>query len=159
MKPILALTVLAIAASSISLGQMAGEKSASKDKVEQQLINLEKERSDAVIKGDTATLDRMTADDYVLTNALGQVRNKAQILADLKSGELKYQSIDNDDVTVHVYGNAAVLTGHSTTKGQSGGKDISGQYRFTRVYVKRDGRWQSVAFQQTKIAEPYARDT
>ena len=155
MKPIFALAVLALAAAPISVGQMADEKSASKNpKVEQQLIDLEKQRSQAVVKGDTAALDKMTAEDYEFTNPLGEVKTKAQILQDIKSGELKYESIDLDDVKARVYGNAAVVTGRTTTKGQYGGKDVSGQYRFTRVYTKRNGGWQSVAFQQTRIAEP-----
>jgi ketosteroid isomerase-like protein len=155
MKPILALAVFALAASPFSVGQMTDDKSASKNaKVEQQLIDLEKQRNEAVVKGDTAALDKMTADDYEFTNPSGQVRTKAQILQDIKSGELKYESIDTDDVKARVYGNAAVLTGRATTKGQSGGKDVSGQYRFTRVYVKGKGGWRSVAFQQTRVAEP-----
>jgi ketosteroid isomerase-like protein len=155
MKPILALAVFALVASPFSVGQMTDEKSTSKNaKVEQQLIDLEKQRSEAVVKGDTATLDKMTAEDYLFTNPLGQVRTKAQILQDLKSGELKFESIETDDVKARVYGNAAVVTGRATTKGKSGGQDVSGQFRFTRVYVKNKGRWQSVAFQQTRIAEP-----
>ena len=155
MKPLLALAIFALAGSPFSVGQMTDGKSASKNaKVEQQLIDLEKQRSEAVVKGDTAALDKMTAEDYEFTNPLGQVRTKAQILQDIKSGELKYESIDTDDVKARVYGNTAVLTGRATTKGQYGGKDVSGQYRFTRVYVKNNGRWQSVAFQQTRVAEP-----
>jgi len=46
-----------------------------------------------------------------------------------------------------------VVTGRSNPKGTIDGKDVSGPIRFTRVYVKRNGNWQSVLFQQTRIAQ------
>ena len=57
------------------------------------------------------------------------------------------------DIQVRVYGDTAVLTGRTTQKGQFNGKDISGQTRFTRVYLQQRGKWQAVAFQATRIAE------
>jgi ketosteroid isomerase-like protein len=153
MKRILVLAVLAMAASSVLLGQMAGDKSAPKGKVEQELIKLEQDRAQAAVRADTAFLEQNTADDYTFINARGMLRTKAQILADLKSGDVKLQSNDLDDLQVRVYGDTAVVTGRSTQKGQAYGQDASGQYRFTRMYVKRNGRWQSVAFQSTRIAE------
>ncbi len=154
MKRILVLVVLAIAAVAVSLGQMAENKSAPQGKVEQELIKLEQDRAQAVIRGDTAFLEQNTADDYTFITPRGTLMTKAQLLANLKSGEIKLQSQNLDDLQVRVYGETAVLTGRSTQKGQFLGQDSSGQYRFTRVYVKQNGRWQSAAFQSTRIAEP-----
>ena len=117
-----------------------------------ELEKLEKERADAVVKGDTAALDKMTADDYMLTDVNGKMRSKAETMEAIKSGAIKITSNDIEDVKVHVYGNTAVVTGRSNAKGTIDGKDIEGPVRFTRVYVKRNGHWQSVAFQQTKIS-------
>jgi hypothetical protein len=50
-----------------------------------------------------------------------------------------------------VYDNTAVVTGRSIQNGKENGKDYSGDYRFTRVYVKQNGRWQTVALQTTLI--------
>ena len=55
---------------------------------------------------------------------------------------------------VRVYGNTAVITGKADVKGTLAGNDATGQYMFTRVYVKKGGQWQSVAFQQTRISNP-----
>lgn len=55
------------------------------------------------------------------------------------SGSLKYESVKFDEIKVHAYGDTAVVTGRSTIKGKDNGKDISGQTRYTRVYVKRQG--------------------
>jgi ketosteroid isomerase-like protein len=53
-----------------------------------------------------------------------------------------------------VYGEVAVVTGKNTIKGtwEDIERDISGPYRFTDVFVRRDGRWQCVASQASRIA-------
>ena len=153
MKRIFVLAVLAMAASSVALGQMTEDKAAPKGKLEQELIKLEKDRAQAAVRADTAFLDQNTADDYTFITPRGVLTTKAQMLAAFKSGETKLQSYDLDDLQVRVYGDTAVVTGRSTQKGQAQGQDATGQYRFTRVYVKHNGRWQSVAFQSTRIAE------
>src|SRR5260370_8078743 len=117
-----------------------------------QLKKMEQERMQAVVKGDTTTLDRMTGNDYFFIDSQGRVRKKQDTLSAIKSGDIKIESTDLDDLDVHVYGNTAVLTGKSVSKGQIGGQDSSGTYRFLRVYVKQGGQWKSVAFQQTKVA-------
>jgi ketosteroid isomerase-like protein len=156
MRRIVALFAVLIAMSFLAVGQYGSsdskETAASNTKVQDELMKLERERSQAVIKGDTAFLDRSTADDYTIINANGQLSNKQQTLDAIKSGAIKVESNDLDDLNVRVYGNTAVVTGRSTLKGMNNGQDVSGQNRFTRVYVKQNGRWQSVAFQQTRIA-------
>jgi hypothetical protein len=83
-------------------------------------------------------------------NQFGQVQTKAQMMADLKSGADKFESIVEDDASIRAYGDAAVLSGRLTSKHE--GRESS-QLRFTRFYVKRQGRWQAVAFQVTRITE------
>ena len=56
---------------------------------------------------------------------------------------------------VRVFGNAAVVTGRTTIKGgKYKGKDISGQYRFTDTWVKRNGHWLCVASANTRVTPP-----
>jgi ketosteroid isomerase-like protein len=124
---------------------------AQKSSVADHIKKLEQDRAQAVVKGDTAALDRMTSDDYVFTDFTGRTRKKQDTISAIKAGDIKMESYDLDDLDVHVYGNAAVITGKATTKGTIGGQDASGSYRFTRVYVKQAGAWKSVAYQQTKI--------
>ena len=153
MKHIVLLVVLTMATSSFTLAQMAADKSAPKGQIEQELTKLEQDRAQATVKGDTAFIDQNTADDYTFISPRGALRTKAQILADFKSGEIKLQAYDLDDLKARVYGDTAVVTGRSTQKGQAYGQDAAGQYRFTRVYVKQDGKWKAVAFQSTRVAE------
>src|SRR5438093_6188233 len=60
-------------------------------------------------------------------------------------------------MNVRVYGNTAMITGKTDVAGTMAGKDTKGQIMFTRVYVKKGGSWQSVAFQQTLVPTPQTK--
>jgi ketosteroid isomerase-like protein len=119
--------------------------------VEDQLKKLEQERAEAVIKGNTDLVAKQTSDDYMYINVNGAIADKAQMLDQIKSGKIKLESDELSDLKVRMYGNTAVMTGKSAVKGVVGGKDTSGTIAFTRVWVKKGGKWQTVAFQQTKV--------
>ena len=80
--------------------------------------------------------------------------DKSQMVDAFKNGQSKLASDELSDMKVRLYGNTAVITGKADVKGTLGGKDITGQMMFTRVYVKKGGHWQSVAFQQTLVSNP-----
>ena len=120
---------------------------------EEELKKLEMDRAAAVVKGDTATLEKQTADDYTFINSNGQMADKSQLLSAIKSGQSKLSMDEISDMKVRVYGNVAVITGKSNVKGTLNGKDATGQVVFTRVWEKKGGRWQTVALQQTKVSE------
>ena len=156
MKRLLAgVAAVALLTPSLLYGQAQPQEAApSKNaKVEQQLIKLEDESCDASVKVDIAYFDRVIADDLTLTDEKGTVTTKAQWIGDLKSGDLKFISMANDDYKVRVYGKAAVVTYRETVKGQYKDKDISGQCRETDTWVKLAGRWQIVAIHLSKIGE------
>ena len=113
--------------------------------------SLEEERNRAIVHGDAAALERMTTDDYTFITLRGELRTKAEIVRDFRSGAAKYQSREISDLNIRVYGDAAVVTGRAGQKGAENGKDYSGDYWFTRVYVKQKGRWMTVALQTTLI--------
>ena len=120
--------------------------------VQEQLKKMEMDRAAAVVKADVATLDKTTSDDYVLINMNGRMTGKSEMIAGFKSGQSKLTSEDLSDLKVRVYGNTAVITGKADVKGTLGGTDATGQILFTRVWVKKDGRWQSTSLQQTRAA-------
>jgi ketosteroid isomerase-like protein len=125
--------------------------SAGAEDVQEHLKKLETERAAAVVKGDADWLDKHTADDYMLISMSGQISDKAKMLEGFKSGQSKLTSDDLSDMKVRVYGNTAIVTGKADVKGMLGGQDATGQILFTRVYVKKNGTWQTVSFQQTRI--------
>jgi len=129
----------------------AGKAAASASSVEDEIKAIEKERAAAAVKADVTTLAKYTADDYTFIDRSGHASDKQQTMSRLKSGDIKLTANDLSDLKVRLYGNTAVVTGKTDVKGTIGGKDATGAVLFTRVYVKKDGRWQSVAFQQTPI--------
>jgi hypothetical protein len=150
MKLILVIGLLTITATSIAVGQVKNTRAATNDKAEQDIRQVDDKRREALLRSDTATLDRILADEYFVTNQFGQIQTKTQMISALKSGELKFESVVEDDVSVRVYRDAAVVTGRATSKHE--GRE-STQVRFTRVYVKRRGHWQAVTYQVTRIAQ------
>jgi ketosteroid isomerase-like protein len=151
-----AVLVSAAAAILVQPNVAAGQQSAFKPKLsaDQQLMKLENEWADAMVKRDAAALDGILANDYTGTNADGIVSTKAQYLASLKSGKDVISSLVLDDMRVRVYGDTAVVTGRSTAKEVSEGKDISTQFRWTDMWVKDyAGRWQCVASHSSNIAQ------
>ena len=145
MRWILVTAVLPLTLTSVALGQ---EQSSSRDQrssVEQAIRQLDRERIQAQIGADAVALDRIYANDFIGVGPSGTVRTKAQVISDFTSGDLKFQSITTDEVQVRVYENTAVETGLSTMSGQDKGKAVPRDTRFTRVWVKQQGRWRLVA--------------
>ncbi len=123
--------------------------------MEQMLIEIENELAQVVIRRDVALLERLLDDGYVFTNPVGEVKNKTETLAKFLAlvDEAHFDYIINSDVEARIYGEAAIVTGAQAQKGRYGGREISGRYRFTSVYVRRDGCWRCVA-QHASSADP-----
>jgi ketosteroid isomerase-like protein len=134
------------------LKEWRDKTSTGRGSVEQELIKLENEWADAWVKYDVAFFERIMADDYTRTSPEGIVWTKARNMALAKSGEDMITSWVLAEMKVHVYGDAAVVTGRDTIKETYKGKDVSSQNRWTHVWVKRAARWECVAGHSSKIA-------
>ena len=151
MKGLLAAIVLAVSCQLFAQAKPAAPaKGAS---VEQELIKLENDWNNALVKRDVTALSGMMAEDWTVVDPEGTVENKTQFLAEIKSGEDMTTSAMADEMKVRVYGDAGVVLGRNTVKEKYKGKDVSGQYRFTDTWVKKAGRWQCVATAVTKITK------
>ncbi|HZQ55975.1 MAG TPA: nuclear transport factor 2 family protein [Bryobacteraceae bacterium] len=118
--------------------------------VQQSLLQLEREWSNAMAKNDAQTIDRIEAADfaYVLDGMRG---DKQMDLADARSKAFS-GSAELLDMKARVYGDAAVVTGTATLRNAKyKGKDVSGDYFFTDTFVKKDGRWQVVASHANRV--------
>src|SRR3984957_7261035 len=89
---------------------------------EEEIRSLEQERNVAILNGDAAALDRMTADDYTFITLRGELRTKSEIVKGFQSGSFKYESRQISDLTIRVYGDTAVVTGRSNQKGMENGR-------------------------------------
>ena len=114
-----------------------------------EILDLERQSKDAAVHRDPEFSQRTLADDYVAITPLGQVITKGDTVAARKSGQLRYDSIEINDVVVRVYGNTAIVTARANVKGTDLGEEFNGAYRFTRVWVRRNGRWLAASYQAT----------
>jgi len=159
MRRTLAIAILTLAGTSIGLGEARSAGGTQMSSVEQTIRELDKERIQAQIGADASALDRLYADDFIGVGPSGTVRNKAQVISDFTSGELRFQSITTDEVQIRVYENTVVETGLSTMIGQDKGKAVPRDTRFTRVWVRRHGRWQLVANHYSTRVDPGAKSS
>ena len=118
---------------------------------ENEVRRIESDWGDAFERKDMATLDRLMADDYILTDPLGIVRTKAESLAAIETSALLFESTESDNVNVRINGDTAVVTGRSTFKGRYKGWPMAGKYQYTDVLVKRRGSWTAVSSHITAL--------
>ena len=118
---------------------------------EQEIRAMEKLWNESRVRADVAALDRLLADGWTVTHGDGTINTKAEYLADLKSGDRKFfGDVKQDDFTVRVNGDTAVAAGVSDARLEYKGKPSDAALRFTRVYQKRDGRWQMIVSHATR---------
>lgn len=146
--------LLSFVAIAIVAAAFAQKKEGSVAREEEVVKKLEREWMQAYVNRDTAFLERHLADDYAGGYPDGAVLDKKSELASVKSGAVTLTEMKPLEMKVRLYGEVAVITGRSSIKAKVKGEDVSGEYRFTDVWVKRDDRWQAVASQVTRIAKP-----
>jgi ketosteroid isomerase-like protein len=117
----------------------------------QDLLRINKEYDEALVRGDTIALERIFGDEFVYTSTSGEVLNKSQQLGLIKSGAMKIASGSSEDIQVRLYGNIALMMGSFIAKGQFKGEAFDSTERYTSVWVKRAGRWQLIAEQGTLV--------
>src|ERR1700675_4050344 len=136
MGNILAIVLIVILSALAAPVQAQSKVKPASGRIERQLIELERQMSDALLKQDAAVLDRLWSNDLVFTFPNGKISNKAQRLAGQKpSAESSKPSNTNDQVKVYVYGNTAVVTVLSTWRGKAGTQEYSDQYQATHVWA------------------------
>ena len=138
---IVAIVVLALAIPDRMLGQ--------ESKAEQQIHKVSNENMQAMLKGDTATLDRNWVDEFIVIQPNGTVLTKAENLARVSSGGIQFTTTEELDSKIRIYGKTAVMT--TTWKRTGSGDPLQALTRNTYIFVKRDGRWQAVLRQMTSI--------
>jgi ketosteroid isomerase-like protein len=119
--------------------------------VEEELLKLEKEFARAVTQNDAEAIGQFLADDWVIIDSDGGVIDKSRFLSAIKSGALTHEMMESDDVKVRAYGDTAIVTALTTTKGKFAGQEFSARERATDFFVKQGGRWQCVFSQLTKF--------
>jgi ketosteroid isomerase-like protein len=117
----------------------------------QTIIELDRKRMQAMAKKDVATLQSVLADDLIYTHSSARLDTKKSLLDNMVSGSTVYTSVEPSDVKAQDLGDTVVLTGTCEIKVTSNGTPNAFGVRFTDVYARRDGRWQMVTWQSTKL--------
>jgi ketosteroid isomerase-like protein len=105
----------------------------------------------AWVEQDAAAFERLLADDVIHVDPEGRVLSKTDIVANARSGALKFETGRSEGARIRVYGNTAIVSGLWIEKGTYKGKPFGGTSWGTVVFVKRNGRWKVVSDQVTPI--------
>jgi len=102
----------------------------------------------ALRQGDVKALDRLLTPQFVWIHGTGSLMTREQLLKISAKGP-RYSSVEDDDVNVALYGDAAVLTERSKRQYP----DVSKPFlsRFTIVYVKQDGNWRVASMHSSQL--------
>jgi ketosteroid isomerase-like protein len=129
-----------------------------KDGTHKEIEGLELDWRQAELTNDIPAVDRLLADDYLGISANGTLETKADELTRRRTGSLKITQLNLSDIKVRIYGDTAVVTSKAEMVGKNGDRDISGRYRYTRVYSNRLGQWRIVSFEASRISGPDSDD-
>ena len=117
----------------------------------EQILQIERDWIQSFVTMDVAANERIVADDFLGTEPDGKRITKADIVAEVKTGEaLASNHLNEDDVTIRFYGQTAVVNGSESWK-QKDGK--TGRFIWTDIFVKRNGKWQVVASQDLEVLD------
>ena len=117
----------------------------------QTIIDLDMKRMLAMAAKDFATLNAVLADDLIYTHSSARLDTKKSLIGNMQSGATVYTSLEPSEVKAQDLGDAVVLTGIAQIKVMSNGTPNAFGVRFTDVYAKRNGRWQMVPWQSTRL--------
>jgi ketosteroid isomerase-like protein len=132
-------------ASSLATGQIMNNKT------QDELLRIEKDFSHAIVRNDAAAVAGFLADDWTIVDPDGGVIEKSRFLDVLKSGALTHEAMTSDDMRIRIYGNTAIVTALTTTKGKFSGQAFTTRERATDVFVYENGRWLCALSQLTKV--------
>ncbi len=148
------LLIAFVALFSASLLQ-AGQAKPKKHDMRHEIFDLEDAWRNAVLKSDTTAMSALLADDYMAITASGMLQTKQEALASMRAHRMHFTVLTLLDRKVRFYGKTALVTSLAEVQGTTPEGDISGSFRYTRVYVRdSQGRWKIVSFESSKVHPP-----
>jgi ketosteroid isomerase-like protein len=118
----------------------------------EQVQQAERQRFAAMTAQDLAALDPLLADELHYCHSNGECENKLQFLETVRSGRIRYESIDVHELQARLYGEVAIGTGYITVRGKFGGQPMTLEIRYTDAHAWRAGHWQLINWQSTRLA-------
>jgi ketosteroid isomerase-like protein len=121
--------------------------------MEEELLKLEDRFAEAIIKNDPGAIERLVADDWIIINADGGIIDKTRFLGVIKSGILTHEMMESDEMRVRIYGDSAVVSALTRSKGKFMGQEFTTEERATDFFVRLNGQWRCVLTQLTGFAK------
>ena len=115
------------------------------------ILALDKQWSDAILKADTGTLDKLLAPELVYAHATGIVDTKMTYLAKIKEKRQVYKSFEQHKPIVNFYKDSAVSFSYVRVTGTNQAGAFDDKIMLMHCWVKQNGTWRLVAHQTTKI--------
>ena len=124
-------------------------------KVEKEIVRLEEELTQTEMRVDVEALNRIYADDIMVTAPIGICVDKPAVMSEVRqaASKAKIEKYDKDDLKVRAYGDTAVTSYRITAKAKFEEREINRLFCITNVWMKRQGHWQIVA-RHTASLEP-----
>ena len=120
---------------------------------EEELLRIEKEFAQAIVSNDLEGIGRLVEDDWIIIDPNGDIVDRTRFFEGIKSDVLTHDMMESEDFRVRVYGDSAVVTGITRTKGKFMGQEFSTHERASDVFVRREGRWQCVLTHLTRFTK------
>jgi ketosteroid isomerase-like protein len=121
--------------------------------VEKELLDLENQFTAAILRNDPEAIGRCVTDDWIIINADGGIIDRERFLGVIKSGTLTHEMMESDDIRLRVYGDSAVVSALTRTKGKFKGQEFTTHERATDFFVRLDGQWRCVLTQLTSFTK------
>ena len=115
------------------------------------VMDLDRQRMAAMGNKDTATLEKLIADDLIYVHSTARQDTKATLIGAMTAGTTVYASVEPSNVVAQDLGSAVVVTGEASIKVTSNGNPMAFRVRFADVWANRNGNWQMVTWQSTKL--------
>jgi hypothetical protein len=116
---------------------------------EREVLRTEQRWNDALLRKDRALLDHLMAPEFTVTDSEGNTRSKSEVLQALAAPDLHFERHQQGNIRIASYGNFAVATGTYIVRVRYGDRVLDKSGRYTRVYIRRAGRWQTLREQSS----------
>ena len=121
--------------------------------MQEEILKVEREFAQAIVRNDAEAVSRFLADDWIIVDPDGGIIDKTRFLGVIKSGALTHETMDSEDFRVRIYGNTAIVTALTATKGKFMGQEFTSRERATDVFIKDQGRWRCVVSHLTRFTK------